>query len=107
AVQVACALHAVRNLGLPLIVEYEDDAFVDVGGRPARGLIARRRLKRARQVLENAAGCIGVSPFVLSRFRAGIPSLLLRGVISQQVIEAAATPREARQNRVVFSGTLF
>lgn len=105
--QAECALHAVRHLGLPLIVEYEDDVFVDIGGRPERSFVGRRNLSRIREVLESASGCIGVSPFVLSRFPDGIPSLLLRGVVSEEVMRAAVRPTSERQNRVVFSGTLF
>ena len=37
--QIGCAPYAVRQLGLPVILQYEDDAFVDVHGRPATGLL--------------------------------------------------------------------
>jgi glycosyltransferase involved in cell wall biosynthesis len=104
--QVECARLAARRLGLPVVVEYEDDAFVDLGGISEQGWVTRIRLKRAQGVLDAAAGCIGASPFLLSRFRTRPPSMLLRGVVSTQVMEAGHR-HFPRPNRVVFSGTLF
>ena len=57
-------------------------------------------------MLDAAAGCIGASPFLLSRFKMRPPSMLLRGVVSTQVMEAGHR-QLSRPNRVVFSGTLF
>ena len=104
--QVECARSAALRLGLPVVVEYEDDAFVDIGGISEQGWLTRIRLKRAQGVLDAAAGCIGVSPFLLSRFRTRPPSMLLRGVVSTQVMEAGHL-HFPRPKRVVFSGTLF
>jgi glycosyltransferase involved in cell wall biosynthesis len=104
--QVECARLAARQFGLPVIVEYEDDVFVNIAGIGERGFVTRLRLKRARDVLDFAAGCVGVSPFLLSRFKTRPPQILLRGVVSNQVMEVGQ--RELpRSNRVVFSGTLF
>ena len=105
--QVECARRALNRFNLPVVVEYEDDAFVDIDGRDEKGPITRQRLRRAQDVLDRAAGCIGASPFLLSRFRSGIPSFLLRGVVSDDVMQASAQPVEARKNRVAFSGTLI
>jgi glycosyltransferase involved in cell wall biosynthesis len=104
--QVECARFAARRLGLPVVVEYEDDAFVDLDGNCERGWVARIRLKKAQGVLDAAAGSIGASPFLLSRFRTRPPGMLLRGVVSTQVMEAGHQ-HFPRPNRVVFSGTLF
>ena len=104
--QVECARSAAQRLGLPVVVEYEDDAFVDIGGISEQGWLTRIRLKRAQGVLDAAAGCIGVSPFLLSRFSARPPGMLLRGVVSTQVMEAGRR-HFSRPNRVVFSGTSF
>ena len=105
--QVECAGYATRHLALPVVVEYEDDAFVDLGGRNERGLRARWRLRRAKTVMDSAAGCIGVSPFLLSRFHASIPRLLLRGVVSEEILGSRKKEARERRNWVAFSGTLF
>jgi glycosyltransferase involved in cell wall biosynthesis len=104
--QVECARIAALRFGLPVVVEYEDDAFVDIGGISEQSWLTRIRLRNAQAVLDSAAGCIGVSPFLLSRFRTRPPSMLLRGVVSAQVMEAGKR-HHSRRDRVVFSGTLF
>ena len=105
--QVECATYAMDRLALPVVVEYEDDAFVDLGGQNERGLRARWQLGRARRVLDSAAGCIGVSPFLLSRFPASIPRLLLRGVVSEEILSSRKKETHEKRNWVAFSGTLF
>jgi glycosyltransferase involved in cell wall biosynthesis len=103
--QVACARYAQDHLGLPVVVEYEDDSFVDVRGRKEGSLRARRHLPGMQKVLDSASGCVGVSPHLLSRFPQGIPRLLLRGVISDEILRSTAQFVERKGNRVVFSGT--
>ena len=105
--QVECASYAMDHLALPVVVEYEDDAFVDLGGRNERGLRARWQLRRARRVLDSAAGCIGVSPLLLSRFPVSIPRLLLRGVVSEEILSFRKKETQEKRNWVAFSGTLF
>lgn len=105
--QVAVAFHAARQLGLPTIVEFEDDSFVDIIGKgTTAGLRARWLRERELKVLEEATASICVSPHLQTRFRDGTPSMLLRGVISDQVTEhAARSPIAQRKNIVAFSGT--
>ncbi len=105
--QVECASYAIDHLGLPVVVEYEDDAFVDLAGQSQQGPRARWRLRRARKVLDSAAGCVVVSPFLLSRFPVSIPRLLLRGVVSEQILSFRKKQTQGRRNWVAFSGTLF
>jgi glycosyltransferase involved in cell wall biosynthesis len=104
--QVACALHAASRLHLPVVVEYEDDSFVDVRGSVNARWFDGLELGRAQQVIDSASACAGVSPHLLSRFPRDIPRLLLRGVISPEIMQIAgrgAAP--ARLNRIVYSGT--
>jgi glycosyltransferase involved in cell wall biosynthesis len=105
--QVACGLHAVKRLGLPVIVEYEDDAIVDVSGNEARGARARLRLRAVNRMIGAASGCIGVSPFRLDRFPRSIPKLLLRGVVTEDIVSAAPRASAERSDWVTFSGALY
>ena len=101
--QVACARYAMDRLRLPVVVEYEDDSFVDVVGRKETSLKLRWQHARAQAILDSATGCIGVSPFLLSRFPAGVPSLMLRGVVSEDIMKQALA---TKKNWVAYSGTL-
>jgi glycosyltransferase involved in cell wall biosynthesis len=105
--QAACAAYAMDSLGLPVVVEYEDDMFVDVAGQSEQGIRVRWQLRRAKRILDSAAGCVGVSPFILSRFPAPIPRLLLRGVVSDEILGFRNKENRERRNWVAFSGTLF
>jgi glycosyltransferase involved in cell wall biosynthesis len=95
------------RLGVPAVLEYEDDAFVDVGGKQEQGWRTRMYLNRVGRVKGAVAGCIGVSPHLLSKVSPDIPSMLLRGVVDQDILRAAAVPMEARAKRVAFSGTHY
>jgi glycosyltransferase involved in cell wall biosynthesis len=105
--QVSVALYAAEKLGLPVIVEFEDDSFVDIAGRPSTaGIKAKWQRSRELTVLNQAAASICVSPHLQTRFQPGKPSLLLRGVISEQItVCAQRSPVEKRRNIVAFSGT--
>jgi glycosyltransferase involved in cell wall biosynthesis len=105
--QVTVAFHVAERLGLPTIVEFEDDSFVDIVGKATTASIRARQLRaRELQVLEQATASICVSPHLQTRFRPGTPSVLLRGVISEQITEyAARSPSTQRKNIVAFSGT--
>jgi hypothetical protein len=65
--QVVCADYAIHRLGLPVIFEYEDDAFVSRGGVNEAGLVTRLRLRAAKRVMERCSACLGVSPHLLSK----------------------------------------
>jgi hypothetical protein len=102
--QCLAALYAAKRLRIPVVLEYEDDALVDVVGKAQRGLRADLDRRLVGLVLRAISGCVGVSPHLLSQIPAGVPRLLLRGAISREVLKVAdeAIPR---QNWVLFSGT--
>ena len=105
--QVTCARYAIRHLGLPVILEYEDDAFVDITGQEESGFRARRYLSSVRTVFKLISGGTGVTPHLLRQLPSSIPKLLLRGVVSDEIANASKPPAANRKNWVVFSGTLF
>jgi glycosyltransferase involved in cell wall biosynthesis len=104
--QVVCANYALRRLGIPIILEYEDDAFVDVNGKSERGLSSRCHLYAARKTLKAISGCIGVSPHLLAQAPSSIPKLLLPGMVSSEILEIMNAGELPRKNWIVFSGTL-
>jgi glycosyltransferase involved in cell wall biosynthesis len=104
--QISCAKWA-RRVGMPVVLEYEDDAFVDLAGEGKSGWKVHRYLSAVKQVFELAAGVMAVSPHLLAQLRSSIPKLLLRGVVSDEIVEIAGESSVSRENRVVFSGTLF
>ena len=105
--QLLCANYAIRCLRLPVILEYEDDAFVSVAGKTESGFRARLNLFVVRNLFNLVSGCIGVSPHLLRQLPPSIPKLLLRGVVSDEIANATKPAIIARKNRIVFSGTLF
>lgn len=105
--QVRCAKRAFYQMGLPVIVEYEDDVFVDLGGEKVGGVKARWQLAGVKEIFNIASAAIGISPQLLEQLPAFVPKLLLRGVVSDEIAEASKRPMDSRQNWVVFSGTLF
>ena len=104
--QMNCAKWAGR-LRMPVVLEYEDDAFVDIAGKGESGLRVRRYLSSVRAVFEIISGAIGVSPHLLAQLRPSIPKLLLRGVVSDEIVREPKPLAVNRKNWVVFSGTLF
>lgn len=103
--QVECANYAIRHLRLPVILEYEDDRFVNVIGQAPGGLLFRYRERQCRRLLQQASGCIAVSPHLLSQLPVPTPKMLLRGAVGDDVIEATERSRGVKRNRVLFSGT--
>jgi glycosyltransferase involved in cell wall biosynthesis len=101
--QRACANHARRRLRLPVVLEYEDDVFVDLGGQDETGFRSGQRQKAYREVIANISGGIAVSPRLQSQFPAGVPSLLLRGLVGEDIV--VARDAGARMNWALFSGT--
>src|SRR6266446_1655700 len=102
--QLVCARHAIR-LGLPVVLEYEDDRFVDVQGQVVKGLVLRREMRAARRLFHELSACLAVSPHLLSQLPARIPTLLLRGVVGADLVKAGAESSVGRKNIVLFSGT--
>jgi glycosyltransferase involved in cell wall biosynthesis len=103
--QVTCAKYAILRLGLPVILEYEDDRFVDVEGELTRGIFSRIRDRSCKEVLKMVSGCIAVSPELLSQVPGSAPKMLLRGVAGHDIIEANKQANGAKRNWVLFSGT--
>jgi glycosyltransferase involved in cell wall biosynthesis len=102
--QISCANYAIK-LGIPVILEYEDDAFVSVFGETEGGLVARYRRSACRQVLNSVSGCMAVSPHLLSQLPSHVPSFLLRGIVGDDVLKTCAEMNAIKKNRVVFAGT--
>jgi glycosyltransferase involved in cell wall biosynthesis len=102
--QMMCAYYAMRWLKLPVILEYEDDALVDIDGKTEAGFKSSFYLRLSKAILRSVSGCIGVSPYLLSLVPRGIPSMLLRGVISDEVLALRGKDVE-RKKWVAFSGT--
>jgi len=103
--QIACANYAIRQLGIPVVLEYEDDRFVSVEGKQVEGIGLRRDLRAARRLLHHVSGCVAVSPHLLTQLPHPMPTLLLRGVVGADVIAAAAATSGRKKNRLLFSGT--
>jgi glycosyltransferase involved in cell wall biosynthesis len=103
--QVAVGNYAIRHLKLPVILEYEDDAFVDVTGVPHKGLMAGYYRSHYRGILNGVSACMGVSEHLLSQAPAGIPKFLFRGLIGEDIADAGKRSLSERQNRVLFSGS--
>jgi glycosyltransferase involved in cell wall biosynthesis len=102
--QIAAAHYAARHR-LPLVLEYEDDTFRTVTGEVETGWRARYHHRTYRRVLGGVAGCIAVSPHLLSQVPADVPTLLLRGVVGEDVVVAAERLRGSKKDIVLFSGT--
>lgn len=105
--QLLTALVARFLLRLPVILEHEDDVFVEVSGRANAGIRVGLHRKLSRLVLRNISGSIGASPHLLSRAPREVPSLLLRGVVSEAIIARCNGGTGKRENWAVYSGTLF
>jgi glycosyltransferase involved in cell wall biosynthesis len=103
--QISCANYAIRRLGLPVILEYEDDAFVNGVGKTPNGWVSRYHHSRYTGVLESVSGCIAVSPHLLSQLPPDIPKLLLRGVVGQDMLETSRQAKGKKKNWLLFSGT--
>ena len=103
--QISCANYAVRELGLPVILQYEDDVFVNVFGKKGRGLVSAYHRSAYTKTINSVSGCMAVSPHLLSQLPSHLPMALLRGVVGQDVLEASEQREAVKKNWVVFSGT--
>jgi glycosyltransferase involved in cell wall biosynthesis len=103
--QVACADYAIRRLGLPVILEYEDDHFLGVAESGGSRFTSKFHLSGARRLLSSLSGCVAVSPSLLTQVPERVPKLLLLGVVGDAVLKATEQTRNERRNWVVFSGT--
>jgi glycosyltransferase involved in cell wall biosynthesis len=105
--QTICADYAMRQLGLPVIFEYEDDAFVDLAGRSGSGvgLVDQFTGIDVSRLLTRVSGCMGASPHLLSQLPSNTPKLLLRGIVGNDILESSERTRGYKKNWVLFSGT--
>jgi len=103
--QVMCAEYAMQRLGLPVVFEYEDDNFLGIDGQPSSGL-RPGYVRRAREVMSLVAGGMACSPHLLAQLPAGVPRLLVRGVVGEEIMRAGGKTEAAKNNWVLFSGTL-
>jgi hypothetical protein len=103
--QVACANYAIGRLRLPVILEYEDDRFVNVRGKTENGWISSYRGRSCKDLLAAVSGCIAVSPHLLSQLPECVPKMLLRGIVGDDLSQANKQPTGGRLSRILFSGT--
>jgi hypothetical protein len=103
--QIVCARYALQSLRLPVVLEYEDDAFVNVTGEAGEGVLSPYRDRIRKSLLRKVAGCIAVSPHLLSQVPEGIPTMLLRGAVNADIVEASKQNRDTKRNWILFSGT--
>ena len=104
--QVICAIYVMRVLGLPVVLEYEDDTFVSHDGKPSNDWNEGWHFRIVREILNSVSGCTGVSPHLLSQVPSTVPKVLLRGVVSEEILRLGLEAAK-RKNWVVFSGTHF
>jgi glycosyltransferase involved in cell wall biosynthesis len=103
--QVVCAEYALK-LGLPVVLEYEDDNFLDIDGRPAAGL-RPGYVRRARKIMSSVAAGLACSPHLLAQLPAGVPRLLVQGVVGEDIVRASGKTEAQKQDWVLFSGTHY
>lgn len=102
--QLAAAAYAKRRLRVPVVLEYEDDAFTSVHEERSSPLNEPHKTA-CRRTMAEVSGCIAVSPYLLSQMPAAIPSIVLRGVVAEDIVEAEHQSRGTKQNWVAFAGT--
>jgi len=103
--QVSCANYAISKLGLPVILEYEDDQFRESEPTSRASFITSQfQLRAARKLLASLSGCIAGSPALPAQVPSDVPKLLLPGVVGAATQRPKASSENGR-NWVVFSGT--
>lgn len=103
--QIGCAQYARRKLGLPVILQYEDDPKVNVQGEKRTGWLSRYHQHGYNSVLKSMSGGMGVSPYLLSQMPSDVPQMLLRGIVSDQIVRLREQNNVGKKNWVAFSGT--
>jgi len=103
--QRGCARCAIRQLDVPVVLQYEDDAFADVHGQAESGLIAEYHRSACRRLLTSVSGGTAVSPYLMSQLPSNIPKLLLRSVVSGEILRSSQEARTPKRKWVAFSGT--
>src|SRR5687767_1708798 len=100
--QVTCADYAIRH-GLPVVMEYEDDQFLEIWEPNFSRFTSNVWEKQARQLLPRVSGCVAGSADLLAQV-GDVPKLLLPGVIDRAIVTEGERSN-GRRNWVVFSGT--
>jgi glycosyltransferase involved in cell wall biosynthesis len=100
--QIACARRAIR-LRLPVVLQYEDDAFADVWGNTQNDVRSSWQRNAIRRLFKTVSACTAVSPYLLAQLPSDMPKLLLRGIVSEAIVKSQE--KRAKQDWVVFSGT--
>jgi hypothetical protein len=103
--QVTCANYALKHLRVPVVLEYEDDSFLEIWEPNGTRLTSRWRLSTLRRLLRAISGCLAGSSSLLSQVPDTVPKLFLPGVVSEGISKAAQRTTAERENWVVFSGT--
>ena len=103
--QVACANYAMQELGVPVILEYEDNSFFHFFGSSGTKWTSEWRLAAVRRLLASLSGCIAGSTALLDQVTSRAHKLLLPGVVSEVITQATTKPISERENWAVFSGT--
>ena len=103
---ITCAIDAIRQFGLPVVLEYEDDLLVNVMGQQNNSAPARYQRQLFTRLLNVVSGGIAVSPRLLAQFPERIPKLLLRGVVGDDIARRSALTTVPKRNWILFSGTL-
>lgn len=101
--EIKCAQYAMHRMRKPVILEYEDDSFLNISGATNTKLM-KQRLK-AQPFFENLSGCFAVSPHLLNQVPCEIPSLVLRGVVGDDLLELSSQTKTNKKNWVLFAGT--
>lgn len=101
--QLTCAQYAMRRMRIPVLLQYEDDAFVGIDGAKTRGSPGHHAL--AKKIMQAVAGGMACSPHLLSQLPADRPRLLLRGAVGADLLAARRSATAERRNWVLFSGT--
>lgn len=100
--QIRCAHYALNCLKLPVILEYEDDSFVDKLGKATfRTLISKYK---AQGLQNRLSACFAASPHLLCQISHQVPKLLLRGVVGEDLVKLSKSKRMPKKKWVLFSG---
>jgi glycosyltransferase involved in cell wall biosynthesis len=99
-------------MGVPVILEYEDDAFSDVHGSPGSGILLKKsssfmlnhHSRVFKKLFGEISGVMAASPYLLSQIPDDAKKILVRGVVSEEILKLSRK-RPHKNNWVVFSGT--
>ena len=102
---ITCANYSIRRQGIPVILEDQDDSFVNVVGQTSNGILSKYHQSAYAGILKTVSGCMAVSPHLLSQLPSDIPKLLLRGVVADDILKTKEKMSGLKKNWIVFAGT--